>query len=296
MAQKLSLSDMQIPTGRLDGFFRGVVEDNKDPNGNGACRIRIFGVHTATKIQTDKDGIPTDQLPWAQQITGLGGNASSSVPKTGSYVFLFFENGNPSQPRYFGVAPGTEKGNAAVEDPGANSFTGPDVTNLPAEVATDCDFKAILTRGASDPNLGTPGVCVWYTVPNDKTVAGKEIFRCKTLELPWRNNLGSKSSFPTGTYTAKFTSQTGGSPACKDTYMIVGTPGRSGCRMHSGGYAGNTDAGYKSDVQGCIILGQQLGTGGTKTQTKMLDGWQSPIPKGTLPTMLKKQNFQLIVQ
>lgn len=91
---------------KLNGVYRGVVEDNNDTEQMGRCRVRIFGVHSE-KL----DEMPIDHLPWAEPALGLfeggvSGFGSWSVPLQGSHVFLFFENGNHLQPRYFASAPG----------------------------------------------------------------------------------------------------------------------------------------------------------------------------------------------
>jgi len=49
---------------KLNGIYRGVVEDNSsDPEKMGRCKIRIFGIHSPSKIKDKTDGIPTDELP-----------------------------------------------------------------------------------------------------------------------------------------------------------------------------------------------------------------------------------------
>lgn len=108
---KNSPMDMQIESDKLMGFFRGVVEDNNDPEKAGRVRIRVFGVHTEKKFKTEIEGIPTEELPWAEPclpiIEGsISGFGMWSVPLQGSHVMLFFENGNILQPRYFASMPG----------------------------------------------------------------------------------------------------------------------------------------------------------------------------------------------
>ena len=109
--QKNSLSDLMPESNKLFGFYRGVVEDNNDPKKAGRVRIRIFGLHTEQKNKTDTEGIPTDELPWAEPclpiIEGsISGFGMWGVPLQGSHVMLFFENGNLFQPRYFASMPG----------------------------------------------------------------------------------------------------------------------------------------------------------------------------------------------
>lgn len=102
---------MLIEDKSLYGFYRGVVEDNKDPEKRGRCRIRVWGLHTANKVKTDNEGIPTEELPWASPVLaivegGISGYGMWSVPVQGSHVMCFFENGHLLQLRYFGVLPG----------------------------------------------------------------------------------------------------------------------------------------------------------------------------------------------
>jgi hypothetical protein len=120
--QKRSLEDMRIENNEFNGIYRGVVEDNADPLLTGRVQVRIFGLHTELKEKKDTEGIPTDELPWAEPVMSLiGGSISGygfwSVPLKGSHVMIFFENGNYVQPRYFATVPGipatapdTEKG------------------------------------------------------------------------------------------------------------------------------------------------------------------------------------------
>lgn len=103
--------DLRVEVERLTGFFRGVVEDNADPLKAGRIRARIHGLHTPKIIKTELEGIPTNELPWAEpcmpvQEGHVSGFGMWSVPLQGSQVMLFFENGNPLKPIYFGSMPG----------------------------------------------------------------------------------------------------------------------------------------------------------------------------------------------
>ena len=70
------------------------------------------------------------------------------------------------------------------------------------------------------------------------------IFTCRTLELPYKDNQNSISSFNPGKYKCKYTM----SPSFKiKTYEITNVPGRAGVRIHS--------ANYVSQLRGCIALG-----------------------------------------
>ena len=70
--------------------YLGKVVDIRDPLYQGRARIEVFGRF---------DGIPSDDLPWAEQIAGLsfGGNfggGNITIPRLGSIVAVHFEDNN----------------------------------------------------------------------------------------------------------------------------------------------------------------------------------------------------------
>lgn len=77
---------------------------------------------------------------------------------------------------------------------------------------------------------------------------------CKSLELPWNDNIHDVSCIPVGTYKILRTF----SPHLrKHTFQLVGVPGRLGIRIHS--------ANLTSEIKGCIapciryrIVGEDL--------------------------------------
>jgi hypothetical protein len=96
----------------MNSFYRAVVEDNVDPQKRGRVRVRIWGLHTEKKIKTEKEGIPTEELPWAEPCIpifegGISGFGMFGVPVQGSHVMIFFEAGNYFAPRYFASMPST---------------------------------------------------------------------------------------------------------------------------------------------------------------------------------------------
>ena len=125
---KNDLESYQPQEGKLTGIYRGVVEDSKsDPQNAGRCKIRVFGVHTDNKRKSGLDGIPTEDLPWAEPALGLfegsvSGYGAWTVPLQGSHVFVFFEAGHPLEPRFFASVPGIPS-----ESPdGRKGFNDPD--------------------------------------------------------------------------------------------------------------------------------------------------------------------------
>lgn len=75
---------------------------------------------------------------------------------------------------------------------------------------------------------------------------GKELFKCKTLELPWRDNNFQVSCIPNGKYkvvprwSQKF----------KSHFHILDVPKRDHILFHAGNY-------FK-DILGCVLVGDSL--------------------------------------
>lgn len=80
-----------------------------------------------------------------------------------------------------------------------------------------------------------------------------EGFSIYTIELPWRDNVKTKSCIPTGLYQCNWIR----SPKFGLVYRVDKVEGRSGILFHGGNFAGNTDLGYLSHSHGCIILGNK---------------------------------------
>ena len=239
-------------------------------------------------------------MPWAHQVTGLTGNASSSIPQQGAYVFLFFENGNPSQPRYFGTAPGTEAGNPKIAAGKANSLGQEngenktvDDTICPA-ADPNANFIGFLVRTKTD-DQGTVGTLTIHEKKPDGS-KGMIVYSATTLELPWRNNASGMSCFRNGVYNCKYTAS-GSNIRLTKTYIIEGTPGRAGCRLHNGMWAGDKLMRYRADVQGCILLG--INTEENRQSGSHPGPRQRGINNGTkvcgLATALKEKPFVLTV-
>lgn len=92
-------------------------------------------------------------------------------------------------------------------------------------------------------NQGTQGILI------------TENFVCRTLELPWRNNKSNISCISPGDYIVKIRQ----SPKFGNVYWITNVKGRIYILIHSGNFAGDVSKGYKSHVNGCILLGQKFG-------------------------------------
>jgi hypothetical protein len=77
-----------------------------------------------------------------------------------------------------------------------------------------------------------------------------------TGELPWRDNAPSISCVPAGTYSCVFTH----SPRFgRRLYLVDRVPARSGIRVHPANFMGDPRKGFRSQLNGCIALGERLG-------------------------------------
>jgi hypothetical protein len=89
-------------------WWVGVVEDRKDPEKLGRCKVRIFGYHT-----DDLTLLPKDDLPWAIPMQPITSAATSGIgiapvgPVEGTWVFgWFLDNEEGQQPVMMGMIPG----------------------------------------------------------------------------------------------------------------------------------------------------------------------------------------------
>lgn len=84
---------------------------------------------------------------------------------------------------------------------------------------------------------------------------------CYTGELPKHAgnpdvlNERRTDCIPTGTYICKIKQ----SPKFGTVYRLENVPNRSEILIHKGNYAGNKQKGFKSDIEGCILLGTSIG-------------------------------------
>ena len=82
-----------------------------------------------------------------------------------------------------------------------------------------------------------------------------EDFKCRTLELPWRENQRQVSCIPPAIYDVEMRL----SNKYGRIYWVRKVPDRTYILIHSGNYAGDKKKGYKSHVMGCILLGKKSG-------------------------------------
>lgn len=106
-------------------------------------------------------------------------------------------------------------------------------------------LRVTITRERTD-DLGTYG---------RMRIEGKD-FTCLTGELPWRGNKPGLSCTKAGVYATKLqNSQHFKVPL----YHLEDRDGRVAEEIHPGNWCGDVTKGFKSDVRGCILLGNTIG-------------------------------------
>ena len=77
-----------------DGWFTGKVINNNDPDKEGKCRIRVYGIFG--------DDIPDTDLPWALPDFNFIGSKLGSfvVPPVDALVKVYFDHGDVYLPHY----------------------------------------------------------------------------------------------------------------------------------------------------------------------------------------------------
>lgn len=76
-----------------------------------------------------------------------------------------------------------------------------------------------------------------------------------TVELPWKENQKKISCIPAGEYKCVVRN----SPKFGKVYWLQNVENRSYILIHAGNYAGDKSKGFKSHVEGCILLGKKIG-------------------------------------
>lgn len=79
---------------------------------------------------------------------------------------------------------------------------------------------------------------------------------CYSMERPERENKCNISCIPAGEYIVEWHK----SPKYGWCYQVANVEGRSHILIHPGNYGGDTLRGFRSDTNGCILLGKRLGT------------------------------------
>ena len=140
-------------------FWQGVVEDRIDPLMLGRCRVRVLGAHTS-----DKELIPTEDLPWAYPSQSITSAAMSGIghtpmgPVEGTWVFGFWRDGeNQQEPVMVGTFGGIPQ-EGATPSLGFNDPKGryPLLSEFGVEWPLPNSPEAMAPGGAQPTMVGKP--------------------------------------------------------------------------------------------------------------------------------------------
>jgi hypothetical protein len=125
-------------------WFVGVVEDRQDPQFAGRVRVRCLGHHTS-----NKNIVPTSDLPWSQVVLPITSSGISGVGSTplglveGSWVFGYFRDGNNRQePLVIGSLPGRP-----------SEYGNPNKGFYDPNSRTDDTTKSVYPRNIDEPDV-----------------------------------------------------------------------------------------------------------------------------------------------
>lgn len=83
-------------------------------------------------------------------------------------------------------------------------------------------------------------------------------------ELPWRDNAHDVSCIPCGEYECVLEGPHVYGGDAIDVYRLAGVPGRTGVLIHPANWCGDVAKGWKSELEGCLAPGLDLGALRTK--------------------------------
>ncbi|UTS51949.1 baseplate hub subunit [Synechococcus phage BUCT-ZZ01] len=146
----------------MGNCYYGIVENRMDPLEMGRCQVRIFGVHSESKVD-----VPTEDLPWAIPLMPLTSASMSGIghsptgPIEGTMVMVTFQDPESKQiPVMLGTVPAIPKNRAL-----GGEFATSDIPNL--DFAGDTN-ETVLTDNQGNPVLDGEGNPVSTGEPEPK--------------------------------------------------------------------------------------------------------------------------------
>ena len=119
------------------GKYRGVVTDNKDPNGLGRLQVKVSDV-----LGDNESGWALPALPYAGDGVGL-----YLIPPVDAFVWVEFEHGDPDYPIWTGSF-------WLAQSAVPTEASGPDIKLLKTAIATitinDADSESSITIQTKD--------------------------------------------------------------------------------------------------------------------------------------------------
>jgi hypothetical protein len=198
-------------------FYFGVVEDRLDPLRLGRCRVRVVGVHTASKVD-----LPTSDLPWAIPMTPITSASVSGIghaavgPVEGTYVIIFFRDEDKQQLVMLGTIPGfpieSESDIEYFSKLASITNSTPELISVPSDATNDVvkEPQADDFNGFKDPSGKYPTI---VDEPDTNRLARRQkinstVVRTKTdsrlTDIPVPNTKDSTWDQPNIPYNAKY--------------------------------------------------------------------------------------------
>lgn len=149
-------------------WWKGVVEDRKDPIFLGRVKVRIFGWHTEDKTQ-----LPTKDLPWAMPSLPVDNGKNVVGLKEGDWCWGFFlDDSDAQKPVVVGFIPGIDEDpanpNIGFYDPTPDdALTGDNVPRPPRMSPVPES-----TDGGATPTVGGDGFSPDF-LPEDNVAFGQ---------------------------------------------------------------------------------------------------------------------------
>ncbi len=111
-------------------IFRGIIEDSNSPKKDGKVKVRIMGLH-----DMDDTKLLTAELPWAEVMQSLSfgygsGYGITSIPRTGTWVFVILDHGDENLPIVVGAIHGKAGEDNKFDLPTADRLGKYDVNSL----------------------------------------------------------------------------------------------------------------------------------------------------------------------
>ena len=154
-------------------WWVGVIEDRKDPDKMGRCKVRIFGFHPP-----DKGILSTEDLPWAMMMTPATSASISGVGISpvgileGSWVVGFFMDGDDAQqPIIVGTVPGKpeekkDEEQGAASSNNSNQSDGNRSTNSNSATQNLIQSQSLLKNDQQQPVFDDKGNPIYVTKEN----------------------------------------------------------------------------------------------------------------------------------
>lgn len=148
---RLTDDDSKLPDTKFYGNYRGIVRSNSDPSKNGQVQVQVYPMF---------EGVTTSALPWAIPADPSMGS-SSNIPTVGTWVWVFFEEGDWRYPVYWAAAPakGDIPADAATNYPNRKIYKTPNgIEVLMDDTPGSLTYTVKMTSGQL--NLITSGTTV----------------------------------------------------------------------------------------------------------------------------------------